>query len=222
MSSEPDVVEFGPASAPAPRRASPRWHTVATSPRLTTALIVLGGAAALASLLSEWQRIDTPGSTPSDSYFLGIPDLVSSVWNVPVGPVYLGGLLLLAPTIALALLGPPVSRAAARVAGMSGAAALFTVLAAAAGSMGDLRQTPQLWAIEPELLERFTVQLGRGLWAALVGISLLGLALLTAHRRDPASPVARPAGGVGEEPDDQEDRDMELTVSTAAPFIRRP
>ncbi|MEV4416998.1 hypothetical protein AB0J67_34280, partial [Catellatospora sp. NPDC049609] len=114
MSSEPDVVEFGPAPAPAARRSGSRWHTVVTDRRLSPALAAIGGTAAVASLFTEWQTIGTvPGDAPQEGYILRIPSLVNTVWSVPVGPVYLIGMMLLAAAAAAALLGPPPARAAA-------------------------------------------------------------------------------------------------------------
>lgn len=222
MSSEPDVVEFGPAPAPAARRGGPRWRVVATDRRLTAALAVIGGAAALASLVADWQIVHTgPPDTSGEDYFIRIPSLVNSVWGVAVGPVYLVGLLLLAAAAALALFGPAQARAAARVTGMGVAVALLAVVAAAASALTRTREVAQFWAVDPEMLARFTVELGRGLWAALAAISLLGLALLTAHRREPAARPAAAAPDGADEPDDHEPGDIELTVATAAPFIRQ-
>ena len=219
MSSEPDVVEFGPASVPAPPRRELRWHAVVSSRLTTVALAAVGAGAALASLVAEWQTIDT-GAGPEGDYFVPVPRLANSVWSVPAGPVYLVGLMLLAAAVAVALYGPPRGRAAARVAGLGLAVALFAVVAAAASALTEPREVPQFWAVEAEMLNRFTVRLGQGVVAALAGIALLGFALLTAHRAEPVAHPAAPRDD-DDEPDDGEPRDVELTVATAAPFIRQ-
>ena len=69
-----------PRLAPATRRR-PGWRAMTTDSRLSTGLVVLGGAAAVASLVGEWQIIDTTRS--GDEYFASIPHVTSSVWSTP-------------------------------------------------------------------------------------------------------------------------------------------
>lgn len=213
------MVEFGPATAPVTGRRGPRWRAVASDSRLTASLAVLGGAAAVASLMGEWQIIDI--AEEGDGYFNGVPQLANSVWTVPMGPAYLIGLVLLGALAAVALYGPGPARAAARVAGIGAAAVLAVVVGTAAAALGTAQGVPQFFGVGPDVYDRYTVSLGRGLWAALAALVLLGLALLAAHRAEPAATPPTGAGDAGDETDDYLSGDIELTVTTAAPFIRQ-
>ncbi|MEV0456104.1 hypothetical protein [Catellatospora methionotrophica] len=221
MSEELDVVEFGPAPAPV-TRDRPGWRAMATGSRLTTGLVVLGGAAAIASLVGEWQIIDTTRS--GDEYFASIPQVTSSVWSTTGGTPYLAGLMLLGASIAVALGGPPVARAVARMAALGTSAVLAVVLAAAASVLSSTSELPRVFGgfMNQELLSRFTSSPGRGMWAGLVAVALLGLAMLSALRSDPEPPGGRHAAAHADsEDDDHEPGDIELTVTTAAPFLRQ-
>ncbi|WP_144123305.1 hypothetical protein [Catellatospora sichuanensis] len=222
MSEELDVVEFGPAPAPVTRRR-PDWRAMTTDSRLTTGLVVLGGAAAVASLVGEWQVIDTTRS--GDEYFASIPRVTSSVWSTIGGTPYLGGLMLLGAATAVALFGPPAARAIARMVALGTSAVLVMLLAALASVLGSTSELPRVFGgfMNEELLSRFSSSPGRGMWAALAAVALLGLAMLSAHRREPEPPAGRHAAveDEDEEPDDHESGDIELTVTTAAPFLRQ-
>ncbi len=211
-------MEFGPATAPAERRR-PSWRAMSTDSRLTTGLVVLGGAAAIASLVGEWQIIDTTRS--GDEYFASIPQVTSSVWTTTGGTPYLSGLMLLGAATAVALLGPVAARAVARMAALGTAAVLVVVLAATASVLSSTDELPRVFGgfMNSELLARFSSSPGRGMWAALVAVTLLGLAMLSAHRGEPEPSAGRHAAV--EEPDDYESEDIELTVTTAAPFLRQ-
>ncbi|MFC7244782.1 hypothetical protein ACFQO7_20085 [Catellatospora aurea] len=221
MSEDLDVVEFGPESA-APERRHPGWRAITTDSRPTTGLVVLGGAAAIASLIAEWQIIDTTRS--GDEYFASIPQVTSSVWSTTGGTPYLSGLMLLAAATAVALFGPVAARATARLAALGTSAALIVVLAAAASVLSTTSELPRVFGgfMNTELLSRFSSSPGRGMWAALAAVALLGLAMLSAHRREPEPFRGRHAAADdGDEADDYESGDIDLTVTTAAPFIRQ-
>jgi hypothetical protein len=221
MSEDLDVVEFGPESA-APERRRPGWRAMTTDSRLTTGLVVLGGAAAIASLLGEWQIIDTTRS--GDEYFASIPQVTSSVWSTTGGTPYLSGLMLLAAATAVALFGPVTVRATARLAALGTSAVLVVVLAAAASVLSTTSELPRVFGgfRNTELLSRFSSSPGRGMWAALAAVVLLGLAMLSAHRREPEPFRGRHAATDDrDEADDYESGDIDLTVTTAAPFIRQ-
>ncbi|MEU8078131.1 hypothetical protein AB0B31_22045 [Catellatospora citrea] len=223
MSEELDVLEFGPATAAPVTRRRPGWRAMTTDSRLTTGLVVLGGAAAVASLVGEWQIIDTTRS--GDEYFASIPHVTSSVWSTTGGAPYLSGLMLLGAATAVALFGPAAARATARMAALGTSAVLVTVLAAVASVLSSTSELPRTFGgfMNEELLSRFSSSPGRGMWAALAAAALLGLAMLSAHRREPEPPVGRHAAveDEGEEPDDHGSGDIELTVTTAAPFLRQ-
>ncbi|GAA1366973.1 hypothetical protein [Catellatospora chokoriensis] len=221
MSEELDVLEFGPATAAPATRRRPGWRAMTTDTRLTTGLAVLGGAAAVASLVGEWQIIDTTRS--GDEYFASIPHVTNSVWAATGGTPYLGGLMLLGAATAVALFGPVAARATARVAALGTSAVLVMVLAAAASVLSSTSELPRTFGgfMNSELLSRFSSSPGRGMWAALAAVALLGLAMLSAHRHEPAPAVGRHAAVEDAERDDHGSGDIELTVTTAAPFLRQ-
>lgn len=221
MSEELDVVEFGPATAAPAIRRRPGWRAMTTDSRLTTGLAVLGGAAAVASLVGEWQIIDTTRS--GDEYFASIPHLTSSVWSTPGGTPYLSGLMVLGAATAVALFGPAAARATARMAALGTSAVLVMVLAATASVLSSTSELPRAFGgfMNEELLSRFSSSPGRGMWAALAAAALLGLAMLSAHRHEPEPASGRHAAVEDDEPDDDGSGDIELTVTTAAPFLRQ-
>lgn len=221
MSEDLDVVEFGPEQA-VPERRRPGWRAMTTDSRLTMGLVVLGGAAAIASLIGEWQIIDTTRS--GDEYFASIPQVTSSVWSTTGGTPYLSGLMLLGAATMVALFGPVAARSTARLAALGTSAVLVAVLAAAASVVSTTSELPRVFGgfMNTELLSRFSSSPGRGMWAALVAVALLGLAMLSAHRQEPEPSRGRHAAAdYGDDADDYESGDIDLTVTTAAPFIRQ-
>jgi hypothetical protein len=231
-----DLVEFGPGEPVAENRL-PRWRMIAGDPRTAVALTVLGGAAAVASLLGQWQTISMPGFSDS-------PDsvreerMINNIWTIgAVGYVYLFALLSLAALTALAMFGQPAGRFQARVAGLGVSAATLVVLGAAGKVMSTADITRQFFGMPESMAEKLTITLERGLGMAIAAIALLGLALLSAHLRpaatvDDAETAAGKTGGPGTRGSGTPGSDtrsgsgpgpgeIELTVSSAAPFMRQ-
>ncbi|MDI1461727.1 hypothetical protein QEZ54_12155 [Catellatospora sp. KI3] len=213
-----DVVEFdddfdGPELPPR------GWRQLVADPRTANTLLVLGGAAAAASLFGEWQIAASPPE-PMESSFSGIGSVANDVWSSGVGDTYLVSLGLLGALVAVVLAGPVAARAAARAAGLGLCAVLLVLLGAAAYKMTDLSGVPQLALFPQEMTVKVTVSLERGLWAALAAPLLLGLAFVSMHLRGALerTPAARDAASTP--PTQTGPGEIELTVATAAPFVR--
>ncbi|GHJ46737.1 hypothetical protein Cs7R123_40790 [Catellatospora sp. TT07R-123] len=216
-----DVVELGDLAHERDDLPARGWRHHAADPRAAVALLVLGGATAAASLFGEWQIAATPAE-PLESSFSGIGSVVNDVWSSGVGDTYLVALTLLGALVAVVLAAPVTARGAARAAGLGLSAVLLVLLGAAAHKMSAPSGVPQLGLFfSPEGTEKITVTLARGLWAALATPVLLGLAFLSMHLRgtleQPEQAAANPSAAFAE----PEPGEIELTVSTAAPFVRQ-
>ncbi|MBV1852153.1 hypothetical protein [Catellatospora tritici] len=220
MDDDLDVVELDgldPDELELPARS---WRHHVADPRTAATLLVLGGTAAVASLFGEWQLAGAPPE-PMESSFYGVESVVNDVWSSGVGDTYLVSLGLLGALVALVLAAPATARPAARVAGLGLCAALLVLLGAAAYKMRDLSGVPQLALFPPESTVKVTVSLGRGLWTALATPLLLGLAFLSAHLRGTLEREQETATVPTARPEETEPGEIELTVSTAAPFVRQ-
>ncbi|MFF5176317.1 hypothetical protein ACFY3U_27370 [Micromonospora sp. NPDC000089] len=213
------VLEWGAAERPAPGRHGRRLGALARDRRLPLVLTAVGAVAVAASLVGEWLVMTVPNGDPDGTGTARLPGGVGDVGSF--GVAYLVGLLLLAGAVALALRGSPAVRHDARWVGLAVAAALLALLAATAFSLDDPSQRALLYAPQEDV----RVDYGRGLVTAVLGMLLIGAALLLAGRA--------PAPGRPDDGDDPEDRPADprrdelppapadLTVTPTVPFARR-
>ncbi|GIF07658.1 hypothetical protein [Actinoplanes siamensis] len=188
-----------------------------TDRRVAPLIAGLGGVAAFVSLISEWQvttvdglvyGADEVGETkmlPADLFDLG-----------GGGAAYVGGLLVLAVTVVLAVSGPRAGRRYARLSGLSAGGVLFALLLAMIQLLGEQsRLISRFYTIEVDA-EHLRVALGRGLWCALAGVAaaMIALWLSGSARERPAKP-AEPADPEMAEP-------LELSITPAEPFVFTP
>ncbi|WP_051809173.1 hypothetical protein [Actinoplanes subtropicus] len=229
------VVEFG-GDAPVSRR---RWQpsgflrALAADRRVVPLTALLGAAAVLASLVSEWQvtTVDSqeflgsagPHPVPTDLIDLG-----------GLGAAYLIGLFPLVAAVVFAMFGPAAGRRWARLAGLSAGGTLLAVLFATAASLGSESRVVSNLARTQFDKSQIQVAYGRGLWCAAAGVVLAMLALHLTDRHQPSVPA--PAGEAGDPPPTAEesawgwrrppaareesapDQPLELTVGPAKPF----
>ncbi len=213
------VVEFGQPEPPESYRGFLR--ELGTDRRLAPLAAGLGGVAAFASLVSEWQvttvdglvyGADEVGATkilPADLFDLG-----------GVGAAYVGGLLVLVIAVLLALLGPAAGRRYAYLAGLGAGGVLLALLLAMVRLLGgQSRLISRFYTIELDS-EHLKVAYGRGLWCALAAVGAALVALWLSGRED------RPARGERRrrrtEPVEAElDEPLELSIEPTEPFVTR-
>jgi hypothetical protein len=206
------VIEFGRTERLGFLRGLGRDH------RLPPLVAGLGGVAAFASLVSEWQvttvdglvyGADEVGATkmlPADLFDLG-----------GLGAAYVGGLFLLVVAVLLAVSGPAAGRRYARLAGFGTGGVLLALLLAMVRLLGDQsRLISRFYTIELDS-EHLKVAYGRGLWCALAGVGAALIALWLA-RHEPEEPRPRPA----QKTDLELDEPLDLSIAPAAPFVFTP
>ena len=229
------VVEFG--SRAAPRRSARRWsaaglgRALADDRRVVPLSAALGGVAAFASLVSEWQVTAVDGAAfgsgeagrrliPADLADLGA-----------FGGGYLAGLFLLVTAIVLTMFGPVAGRRYARLAGLSVGGTLLGLLLALTSLLGEQsRIVTRLYTFEIDN-DQLQISYGRGLWcglfavvAALAALHLSGRHALVAAARAEAVQAEEPAAIWSwrrpRTPDEETapDAPFELTVTPTTPF----
>ncbi|GLW29962.1 hypothetical protein [Actinoplanes regularis] len=213
------VIEFGQPEPP----ESPRGflRELGTDRRLAPLVAGLGGVAAFASLVSEWQvttvdglvyGADEVGATkmlPADLFDLG-----------SLASAYVGGLLLLVIAVLLTLLGPVAGRRYAYLAGLGSGGVLLALLLAMVRLLGDQsRLISRFYTIELDS-EHLKVVYGRGLWCALAGVGAGMIALWLSGREARMSDgEPRPRRMDRVEPEFEEP--LELSIEPAEPFVTR-
>lgn len=202
------VVEFGDGEHTGFFRGLGSDHRVAPL------IAGLGGVAAFASLISEWQVTtvdglvygsDEVGETkmlPTDLFDLG---------GVAAG--YVVGLLLLTVAVLLAIMGPEAGRRYAKLAGLGAGGVLLALLAASIQLLGtQSRQVTSFYTIALDT-EHLKVALGRGLWCAIAAVAAAMVALSLAGRGT-AGPRRERARAVPPEVG----QPLDLSVTPADPF----
>lgn len=221
---EPAVVEWGSARSAGWAQLADRdwwsrrfgWHRgAAWWRRLAWVLAGLGALALFGSLVGEWQVLhqDAPDfafpgeESDPERLALGIGSVL--VW----GTGWLVGGLLLAACAALALAGQPPLRSHARTVGLALAAVELVLLAGAAVALTE----ESLYTLgRPEI----EISLGRGVYAAVASVVLLGGALFLAGPVPESSPAAPAAAGgdTAGPPAPAYQEPADLTVAPAEPF----
>jgi hypothetical protein len=206
------VIEIGETERPGFFRGLGGDHRVAPL------IAGLGGVAAFASLISEWQvttvdglmyGADEVGETkmlPTDLFDLG-----------GVGAAYVVGLFLLAIAVLLAIRGPEAGRRYARLAGFGAGGVLLALLLASVQLLGaQSRQVTSFYKIALDS-EHMTVALGRGLWCAIAAVAAALVALWLAGRA-----TAGPRPERVQAPEPAADEPLELSITPAEPFVSSP
>ena len=234
------VVEWGDTTS-GPRRPLPRFLSgLGRDRRLVPLVAGLGAVALFASLVSEWQV------TTVTSEFFGGPDLrgdqrvLTGIGDLGAwGAGYLIGIFLLACATALAMFGPAVVARAARVVALTSAGVLLTLLVAMAIELGERSVAlGSIFYLNQEVGK--SLEYGRGIPCAFVGVCAVALAAHLAGRLLPAAPGAA-AGAADPEPGSDRDADLpgswrrrppapgytsappiDLTVEPATPFTPLP
>lgn len=220
---EPAVVEWGSGRVGGWALADGAWwrrrfgwsRTPGWSRRLAWVLAGLGALALFGSLVGEWQVLHQdaadfafPGEeSDPERLALGIGSVL--VW----GTGWLVGGLLIAACAALALAGQPPLRSHARTVGLALAAVELVLLAGAAVALTE----ESLYALgQPEI----EISLGRGVYAAVASVVLLGGALFLAGPVPESSPAAPAAAGedTAGPPAPAYQEPADLTVAPAEPF----
>jgi hypothetical protein len=235
------VLEFGSITddepAPSRRRSLAAFgRALVNDRRLVPLAAVLGGVAAFASLISEWQ-VTTVNAAALGNGEIGNKVLPSDLADLGAfGGGYLAGLFLLVGALVLTLFGPAGGRRYTRLAGLAVGGTQLGVLVSLVSLLGDQsRIFSRLYTIElsPDQLK---VAYGRGLWCALVGVTLALVALYLAGPRRVGAPVGDEATeAVDDDPDvvwswrrpraDEEaapEAPFDLTVTPAQPFTSQP
>jgi len=144
--------------------------------RLVPVVALLGAAAVLGSLFTDWILTSMPvdGNPTANRVELasGVADLKA------LGTGYLVGVFGVIGCVALVLFGSPGVRHNARVLGLACTGLVFGLLAAISGSLDEFSD---IWSVYGEL-EGLTNTYGRGVVLAYLGLGALGLALLLAGR----------------------------------------
>ncbi|MEU8239347.1 hypothetical protein AB0C07_13970 [Actinoplanes missouriensis] len=216
MSSDSEsVIEFGaPEAEDRPRRFT-YLQDLGSDRRLPQLLAGLGGVAAFASLISEWQVTTMDTVALADGELAEAEMFPTTLIDLGgVGAAYLGGLFLLVTAAVLTFFGPAAGRGYARLAGLSLGGVQLAVLLGLVQMLGD----------QSLLVSRFlslqlgenppVVTYGRGLWCALAGVTAV-VAALWLSGRDPSS---RPASNRKREIETVPDTPLELTITPASPF----
>ncbi|WP_203825258.1 hypothetical protein [Actinoplanes palleronii] len=212
------VVEFGPPeSEPRRGRAAGFLRELGTDRRLAPLVAVLGGIAAFASLVSEWQV------TSVDSLLLSGDDVGASkmlptdLFDLGgIAAAYLGGLFLVVVALVLTIFGPAPGRRYARLAGLASGGVLAALLLALVHLLNDQsRLISRFYTIQLEA-GHMDVRYGRGLWCALAGVGAALIALWLSGRDDEASEAPRWQRTAPVDTDD--DAPLELSIAPTAPF----
>ncbi|WP_213451124.1 hypothetical protein [Rhizomonospora bruguierae] len=234
--SDPAVVSWGEPddAGPAPARRPGGLAALRRDRRVVLAVAGLAAVALLASLVDDWQ-VTTIRPDPSEvgdqtqQITAGLGQL--GVW----GAAYLVGVVLAVAGATVVLFGPAAGRAHVRVATLGGCGTLVALIGAAWSDLGR-RSAPfnGLFYIDGPTI---TLEHGRGISVGLVGVVLLGVALLLvegrpAAARDPeAADAEAPAAPEDDharwlprraEPDERPEEPFDLTVAPAAPFAAPP
>jgi hypothetical protein len=226
------VVEFGPDgdAARTPRRRFDLAGFLAgfaADRRLVPLAAVLGAVALFGSLVSEWQISTVDSSAFWGEEQVGTRRLATRLAELGGwGGGYLTGVFLLVAAVTLTLFGPPAGRRYARLAALSFGGVLLAMLAALASYLGHTS------AVLGEFVgsgQQVTLEHGRGIWCAAVGVALAMLATYLAGRvpapaadESPAEEQApvwswrRPREAAEE--DGPPDAPFDLTVTSAKPF----
>ncbi|BCY15573.1 hypothetical protein [Actinoplanes sp. L3-i22] len=174
----------------------------------------LGGVAAFASLISEWQVTTVDGLAYGSDEVGETKMLPTDLFDLSgVGAAYLIGLLLLTVAVLLALVGPAAGQRYARLAGLGAGGVLFALLLAMIQMLGAQSRLVSRAYMIAEDAEHLKVALGRGLWCALAAVAAALIALWLSGRGSAKPPVHRE---VPAELD--EDEPLELSIMPTAPF----
>ncbi len=208
------VIEFGEATE------RPGFlHGLGSDHRLPPLVAGLGGVAAFASLISEWQVTTVDGLVYGADEVGETKMLTTDLFDLGgVAGAYVAGLLVLVIAVLLAILGPEAGRRYARLAGFGAGGVLLALLVASIQLLGaQSRQVTSFYLIALDT-EHLKVGLGRGLWCAIAAVAAALVALWLGGRsggpRTPEAPTA--------EPDEDEDEPLELSITPTAPFVSTP
>jgi hypothetical protein len=190
----PAVVEWGDENGRPPGRMARRLARLRADRRLAPTVAGLGALALLLSLLNDW-RIWTAGDAnlPAQRVETGVVTFPS------IGAAYLVGLFALAGCATLAFFGAGAVRRHARLVGLAVVAVLAAVLITATASLDQLGGIIEDYYIntgEDGSSTPATVEYGRGLYLAYVGVAAVALAL---HL---AAPAGRRRTGLADESDE--------------------
>ncbi|MBB2944724.1 hypothetical protein FB565_004457 [Actinoplanes lutulentus] len=224
MSSDSEsVIEFGaPEAAEKPRRFT-YLRDLGSDRRVPALVAGIGGVAAFASLISEWQV-----TTMDNIAFVDGEPVQSEMFPANLidlggaGAAYLGGLFLLVTAVVLTLFGPVAGRRYTRLAGLSLGGMQIALLLAVIQMLGS----------QSLLVSRFlsvqinddppVVEYGRGIWCALAGVAAALVALWISDRAPEPDDNER---RVITRTDDEEplpDAPLELSITPSAPFAQFP
>ncbi|MEU4557378.1 hypothetical protein AB0F72_03250 [Actinoplanes sp. NPDC023936] len=216
MSSDSEsVIEFGaPEAEDRPRRFA-YLQDLGSDRRLPQLLAGLGGVAAFASLISEWQVTTVNTITLPDGELAQAEMFPAALIDLGgVGAAYLGGLFLLVTASVLTFFGPVAGQRYARLAGLSLGGVQLAVLLGLVQMLGDQSLLVSRF-LSLELGENPPeVTYGRGLWCALAGVAAAVVALWLTGRE----PSSRPASSRKKEIETVPDTPLELTITPATPF----
>ncbi|MEV6342005.1 hypothetical protein [Actinoplanes sp. NPDC051851] len=185
---------------------------LATDRRITPLTAALGGVAAFASLVSEWQVTTVDGMAFGDDELDSSRMLPTDLVDLGgLGAAYLVGLLLLVTTVVLAVFGPLSGRVYARLCGYAVGGTLLAALLALVRLLGDQSRLVSRFYTVELTTEHLRVTYGRGVWCALAGVSLALAALWLAGRE--TEPVNEPRWRRGRSDDPLPESPLELTVT---------
>lgn len=233
------VIEFGSQSGP--DRSARRWsvagfgRALADDHRAVPLSAALGGVAAFASMVSEWQVTAVDGAALGGGE-IGRKLLPADLADLgSFGAGYLAGLFLLVAAIVLTLFGPVAGRRYARLAGLGVGGTLLGLMLALTSVLGDQsRIVSRLYALELNT-SQLQVSYGRGLWCGLFTVvaALVALYLSGRHAPEAADAAALDTPDADEvavwswrrpRTRDEEavpDAPFDLTVTSTTPFTTR-
>ncbi|WP_436525225.1 hypothetical protein [Actinoplanes sp. HUAS TT8] len=202
------VIEFGE-----PKERAGFLRGLSSDRRVRPLVAGLGGVAAFASLISEWQVTTVNGLVYGSDEVGETKMLRTDLFDLGgVGAAYVVGLFFLVIAVLLAILGPEAGRRYAKLAGFGSGGVLLALLAASIQLLGaQSRQMTSFYTLALDAGE-LKVALGRGLWCAIAAV-VAALVALGLGGRDPEEPRPVPVA----EPD--EDEPLELSIAPTEPFM---
>lgn len=222
-SASESVIEFGASGREDTPRRMPYLRELGSDRRVPTLLAGLGGVAAFASMISEWQvttmrdvvfadgEVGEARVFPAGLIELGGP-----------GAAYLTGLFLLVTAVVLTLCGPAAGRRYSRLAGLGVGGVQLALVLGMVQMLGrrSLLYSPFLSVQIDD--EAPAIDYGRGVWCALAAVAATLAALWLAGRaaRPEHGPAPRSRSRV--EDDSVPGTPLELSITPAAPFASFP
>jgi hypothetical protein len=228
------VIEFGADPEPE-RSARRRWSGVHWSGlgrslladrRLVPLAAVLGGVAAFASLISEWQVTSFDferlgdGSSPGQQ---PVPAAINDLGALGAG--YVAGVMVLTVAIVLVLFGGGPVRTYARLIGLTTGGLTLAILAALSADLSNVsRGIPQFF-LAFDGSQQPVLAYGRGLWCGVFAVLAGTLAVYLSGRHDRGAERVNWSWRRPRDSDEDEslpDAPFDLSVESTKPFTSYP